>query len=141
MKRTIDFLEEVKALHSLTSDYQLAKFLGVTRSCVSKLQSGRDYLGEETAIKVSKALKIDAGYVIACSHVERAKNEEIRATWRSVVEKLGSVAATVIIGIAAYTLPVLPAHAVSSLLPNNVYYVKSRRRNAKRTLLDQIRNF
>lgn len=124
MQTTIGFLEAVKARHGLTSDYQLAKFLGVTRSCISKLQSGRDPMGEKTALKVANALEIDAGYVLACAHLEGAKGEEIKSTWRGIVEKLGGVAATVVLGIAAYTLPLPPAHAGSSLMPHAVYYVK-----------------
>lgn len=141
MNTTCDFLDAVKTKRGIDSDYALAKILKVTGSCISNYRSKRSYLDDKMALKVAEALEIDAGYVIACSHVERAKNEEIRQTWRGIVEKLGSVAATVILGIAAYTLPVAPAHAGTSLLPEDVYYVKSRRRNAKRTLLDQIRNF
>lgn len=136
MQRTIDFLDAVKARHSLVSDYQLAPFLGVTRSCVSRMRVGKDYLGEKTALRVAEALEIEWSYVVACANAERAKDPLMKAKWASMAEKVASMAATVILGIAAYTMPLPQAQASTSLVPVNVYYVKSRRRNAKRTLLD-----
>lgn len=101
MRTTIDFLNAIKAAHGLTSDYQLAKFLGLTQSSISLSMSGRTYLGDETAIKVAEALKIDPAIVMASVHYERAKKEQEKAVWRGILERLGGIAATVLIGIFA----------------------------------------
>lgn len=102
MKTTIDFLNAVKAAKNLTSDYQLAKFLGLTQSSISLSMSGRTYLGDESAIKVAEALKIDPAQVIASVHYERAKKEEEKAVWRGILERLGGVAAALFIGVALF---------------------------------------
>jgi transcriptional regulator with XRE-family HTH domain len=102
MKTTIDFLNAVKAAQGLTSDYQLAKFLGITASSISLSMSGRTFLGDETAIKVADSLKIDPAQVIASVHYERAKKAEEKAVWKGILERLGGIAAALFIGVALY---------------------------------------
>lgn len=82
MQSTHEFLQAVKARHSVKSDYALAPLLGVTRASISRLQSGKDFMGDSTAIKVAKLLEIDARYVLACTHAERAKEETEKAVWQ-----------------------------------------------------------
>lgn len=104
MKTTIDFLNAVKTVRELTSDYQLAKFLGVTASSISLSMSGRTYLGDETAIKVADALEIDPAQVIASVHYERAKKAEEKAVWKEILERLGGIAAALFIGVALFQI-------------------------------------
>lgn len=124
MNTTLQFLDAVKLKHGIESDYGLAKLLGVGGSCIGNYRSKRSYLDDKMALKVAEALGIDWAYVAACANSERAKDAGMKAKWAGLAEKIGSMAATVILGIAAYTLPLPPAHAGSSLMPHAVYYVK-----------------
>lgn len=129
MKTTIDFLNAVKASQGLTSDYQLAKFLGVTASSISLSMSGRTYLGDEMALKVAEVLKIDPAQIVASVHYERAKKAEEKAVWKGILERLGGIAASVFIGLALwYFAPEAsadPALFLAGLIgAENIHYTK-----------------
>lgn len=87
MATTIDFLDAVKARKHVVSDYALAPVLGITRAQVSRLRNGKDYFGDSTAIQVARLLEIEPGYVAACAHAERAKSEDEKALWTSVLRR------------------------------------------------------
>lgn len=101
MQTTIDFLKAVKAAQGLTSDYQLAKFLGITQQSVSLLMLGKTFLGDETAIKVADCLKIYPALVLANIHAERAKGEVEKRVWTDLVKRLGGIAAALVLAICA----------------------------------------
>lgn len=124
MNTSTQYIDAVKSKTGAASDYQLAKILGITQQAVSSLRVKRTFIGDETAIKVAELLEIDPGIVIAAVHAERAKSEAERNAWRSMFEKLGGVAAGLVIGLSAVSPS--PAQAVEQA--NSVYYVKSRRR-------------
>lgn len=124
MNTTQQYLDAVKAKHGAASDYALSKVLGVSHQQITNYRRKGYGLGNETAIKVAELLEIDPGIVIAAVHAERAKSEAERNAWRSMFEKLGGVAAGLVIGLSAVSPS--PAQAVEQA--NSVYYVKSRRR-------------
>lgn len=124
MKTTIDFLEAVKSKRGGISDYALAKVLGVSQQLISKYRTRMIFLGDPVALRVAELLEIDAGYVMACVHQERAKTESERAAWSSIVERLGGLAASVVVGVALFGSPA-PAQASPSVTGDNLYYVKS----------------
>lgn len=103
MKTTTEFLEGVKATYGLTSDYKLAKFLGISTASISRLMQKKDFLGDENAIKVANLLKIAPAYVLSCVHFERAKKAEEKAVWQSIIEKFGGLAASVLLGVALFS--------------------------------------
>ena len=86
MTTTIDFMEALKARHSLASDYAIAKKLGITCSAVSKWRNQQDFLGDATSIKVAKLLDIDPAYVVACAHAERARSEDEKSIWQGIAD-------------------------------------------------------
>lgn len=103
MKNSIAFLEAVKAANGLTSDYQLSKFLGVTAQSISLNMLGKTFLGDETAIKVAVALKIDPAIILAAVHFERAKKAHEKAVWKGIFDRLGGLAASVLLGVALFS--------------------------------------
>lgn len=105
MNTTPEFMDAVKAKLSLPSDYTLAPVLGITRSSISKLRNGKDAFGDATAMRVAELLGIDAGFVIACAHRERAKTEAEKAVWTSMLEKLGGLAAALLLAPALMMAP------------------------------------
>lgn len=87
MNTTIDFLDAVKARAGVASDYALAPVLGVTRQQVSRFRNKVDYLGDPTAIQVARLLNIEPGYVVASAHAERAKSEDEKLLWKSILQR------------------------------------------------------
>lgn len=99
MNTTNDFLDAVKAKTGAASDYRLAKNLEISTSRIANYRSGYSKLDDEIAMKVARILEIDAGIVLAAVHSERAKSDAEKAVWKSVFEKLGGIAAAVVVGI------------------------------------------
>jgi len=132
MKNTQDLLDALKAKTGAPSDYALHKTLGVTKQAISRYRTGLDSFSDEMALKVASILEMEPYLVLAICHADRAKTEPEKAAWRAAFEKLGGMAAAVVLGIAmqsptpAQAAPVLDSSA--SNFPNSVYYVKSRRR-------------
>lgn len=121
MKTTIEFLDGLKAKYGLNSDYALWKKSGISQQSLSNYRLGKTHFDDSTAIRVAKLLEIDPAIVVSAVHAERAKSDPEKAVWREIFEKLGGVAASVVIGIAAFTLPVQNVDVGSG---NSVYYVK-----------------
>jgi transcriptional regulator with XRE-family HTH domain len=88
--QTIDFLNELKAVYGLTSDYQLAKKLQLTTSAITNYRSGRNFLNDEMALKVADLLDVDPLIVMACVHAERysrAGSADVFNFWADVAER------------------------------------------------------
>lgn len=101
MTKTVDLLDALKARHNLTSDYQLAKFLGVKQSTISNYRTGRTCLDDEMALRVADALSVNPLYVIAVAHAERADrqaNEQVQSLWEAIAKKAAGAAVSVLLG-------------------------------------------
>lgn len=110
--RTLDLIDALKRHHDISSDYAAAQALGITRSELSKYRHGKAYLGDETAVKVADMLGMDAGYVMACMHAERASNPDVRTRWQGVAERLKAAGlAAVMAFLALVGVGVAPAPA------------------------------
>lgn len=131
MTTTVEFLDAIKARHGLPSDYALAAKLGTTRSCISNYRSRRSHLDDSTAIHVANLLEMEAGYVMACAHAERAKSDAERTAWKSIMQKLGGAAALVLIGLGGLSAP-SPAHAAPVQATDGLC-IMSNRRKGRRT--------
>ena len=105
MKTTCHFLDAIKSRYNLPSDYAAAGKLGITRSAVSSYRKGKSFFDDHTALTVATLLEIDPGIVLACAHAERARNDAERSAWTSILEKLGGVAASVLIGLGGLSAP------------------------------------
>jgi transcriptional regulator with XRE-family HTH domain len=106
MRTTRDWLAAVKAKHGMTSDYQLSKALHVTRSAVSKAQSGRQYMDDSTAIRVAELLEIDPLEVISSVNAERAKEPRERELWeRAAAAFRGTASALFLSALALAGVP------------------------------------
>ena len=88
--KTADYLDAVKRKLDLPSDYALAKTLSLSRSAVSLLQSGKNGMSDETAIKIAEILQIPVAKVLLESHIERSKAPEVRAAWTGMMEKFSA---------------------------------------------------
>lgn len=68
---TADFLNDIQAAYGLTSDYQLAKKLGVTPQSIANYRHGRSFFSDEVALKVAHLLELDPLMILACANADR----------------------------------------------------------------------
>lgn len=85
---TLELLEAVKERRGITSDYALAKVLGITQSAASSYRTGRSRIDDNVALTVAEILQMHPLQVIAVANFERAKTPEQKARWRDVLEKI-----------------------------------------------------
>lgn len=84
MKTTGDYLDAVKTVLKLPSDYALAKYWGVSKQDVSSYRAGNRTLGEDRALAVAAILKIDPAEVLIASNAERAKTDQAKQVWNDI---------------------------------------------------------
>jgi hypothetical protein len=93
-----DFLDQVKKKHGLTSDYQLAKFLGWNQQRITKIRGGASF-DDDASAQIADILSIDAGYVAACMSAQRAQSDLARKMWEKAAATLaGSTIAGLLVG-------------------------------------------
>ncbi len=100
--KTTEFLDAVRARHGLTSDYQLARFLGVKQPTVSRYRTGGGSFDEAMCLKIARALELEPGYVLAAIAAERAKPAEVKAAWSALAKRLAAA-----VGAAAIAIPAI----------------------------------
>jgi predicted transcriptional regulator len=136
MQTTNQILDAIKIKHGLTSDYQLARLMGTSEGGISNYRNGRSHLDNQKAMKAAELLGQDAGAIFALVNAERAKTEQERAVWAEIFEKLGGIAASVLLAIGAATLPAPNAYAgaVSGAATDSTMYImlNGKRRKKKR---------
>ncbi|MBL8433666.1 MAG: hypothetical protein JNL99_01900 [Zoogloea sp.] len=125
--RTPEILDAIKRTQGVESDYAVAKLLGVTRSAVSKYRLGGSHLDDATAIKAAALAGLNPGFVIACAHRERAKTAEEKAVWTSMLERLGGLAAALLLAPALFMAgdaraEVSPGSAYASQIQESVIF-------------------
>jgi transcriptional regulator with XRE-family HTH domain len=86
-----------KIIDQLTSDYQLAKFLGVRQQTVSNYRNRKSGLDETMALKIADALGVDPAHVLTCVAAERAKDAAVKKAWQRAA---AATAAAVLIALA-----------------------------------------
>lgn len=83
---TLEFLEAVKVKRGITSDYALAKALGITQQAMSSYRSGNSIMNDDVCLSVAAALDLAPIFVIAQANAERTKNPETKARWMGLME-------------------------------------------------------
>lgn len=124
LNTSIEFLDAVKIKHGIVSDYRLAKILNVSQPCVSRYRLKQSTLDDAICIKVAKLLEVEPATILAAVHAERAKTEAEKSAWKLIYEKLGGIAASLLIGTLLYSSAPTPSQAAGLQLPRDVYYVK-----------------
>jgi len=143
MKSTKQFLNAVKAKTGAASDYALAKELDTSKQNISNYLGKDRPMSDDIALKVASILEIDPYIVLAAVHAEHAKTEAEKSAWNTLFERLGGVAASVVIAttLFGHSAPVKASEQVVS--HKNVYYVKSRKRkkppfNPLKVMIEQL---
>jgi hypothetical protein len=88
--KAIDWVERAKLAQGWESDYRAAQELGITRSAMSLIRSGKTRtLGEDASLNVAAALGVDAFIVLTDQAAESAKSDKARSAWRASLARLG----------------------------------------------------
>lgn len=125
MKTTIEFLDAVMKKNGITSDNQLANFLGCTRSTISGYRHKKTYFDDSIAMKVADSLDIDPVHVFACAHAERERDSKIKKVWERFATLTAGLAVLVILSVTVPTAGHESALFAAFTASHPVYYVKS----------------
>ncbi len=133
MRNTIEVLEALKAKTGAPSDYALHKILGVTRQAISVYRSGNGSFSDEMALKVASILEVEPCLILAIAYADRTANTEVKAVWKTVLERVSGVAAMCLLatGICATGLSNEAVASESGHSKDNIHYAKSRNRNRR----------
>lgn len=104
MTVTQKWLDAARAARGFTSDYQLAKALGVTTQRISNYrgveQRGMD---DDLAVKVAELAEAPAARVLAELRAEKSTSDATRAVWLQVARNAGRIAACLaVVGLAMH---------------------------------------
>lgn len=118
MHTTLQLLDAAKANSGLSSDYKLGIVLGLTSdSAVTNYRKGRSHPDDKIGRRLADLAGLDEGYVLACLHAERAKDDESRQVWQRIAKRLESVAASLlavlVLGVGLIVSPDASAMAKS----------------------------
>jgi transcriptional regulator with XRE-family HTH domain len=105
MKTTKDYLNAVKAKTGAVSDYALAQKLGTSKQLISLYMQKHKPMGDEIALKVAEILEIDESEVLISAHIERTQSETVKNAYKSIFERLGGIAASVVVSSALLISP------------------------------------
>lgn len=83
-----DWIDRVKTQAGITSDYGVAKALGLSRTTVSKYRSTTPTLDEDTALRVAEALGEAPEAVLLDQYAERTKSPAVRAALLAAAQRL-----------------------------------------------------
>lgn len=102
MHSTHQLLDAAKARAGLQSDYKLGIALGLTSdSAVTHYRKGRSHPDDKTGRRLADLAGLDEGYVLACLHAERAKDEDSRQAWQRIAKRLEGIAAALLLAVLA----------------------------------------
>lgn len=86
---TLDYLARLRAKYDVSSDYAIAKLLGISKQAVGRYSKGDGGFDDEVARRVANLLEIHPGIVVLDMHRERAAradNDEVRRLWEEIQE-------------------------------------------------------
>lgn len=103
MLTTQELLDLAKLHSKLASDYKLGIALGLGTSAISNYRHGRSKPDDQVGADLAKLAGLDAGYVLACLHAERAKDSAARTVWESVAQRLATTAAAAALVVVIFS--------------------------------------
>jgi len=100
MSKTTEYLDEVKRAKGLTSNYALAKWLGIAEQDISRCYQGKKHGDEYICTRIALALGKEPIHVMAEIRAEAEKNKSKREFWLNFL----SHAAVVIVLVTGLVL-------------------------------------
>ncbi len=81
---TREYLNEVMRVKGISSDYALAKVLGVGKQTISGYRNKNTTMHNDVAVKVAEALGLHPGIVLIDMQAERTKDPAMRTLWEGI---------------------------------------------------------
>lgn len=110
MNRQAELLDKTREAVKSPSDMALAAKLDVSRQVLNQWRNGSRPLPHERIAQLCALAHLDAGAWVAAIHVERAEDRAEKAMWKSVLDRLGPVAAAVGLVVVGLGLSGAPVH-------------------------------
>ncbi len=111
----IELLEKAKNRANITSDYALAKVIGVHTGTVANWKKGKQHPSNEEAVKLATLAGLDEMQVIAEIELRTANSEKKKEFWKNYIESRG-VAACLSLTALGIALVLTPEPASASVL-------------------------
>lgn len=86
--KAVEWVDRVKSVKGIESDYKAAQVLGITRGGMSQIRNGGSHtLNEETALKVAQVLSINPAGILLDQAAERIKDTAARSALLREVDR------------------------------------------------------
>jgi len=86
-----DLLDEVRKAKSFSSDYALAKYLGVLPQTISNYRHERTQMSDEIAVAMAALIDRAPAPILAQLASERAKSPDVAKVWRDAAKVLAKM--------------------------------------------------
>jgi hypothetical protein len=83
--KSYDYINEVKRIKGLDTDYKVAKLLNCGQNKITQYKNGTT-MDNETARQIAEIINIPVFEVIANMEVQRAKDAGIKKTWERLAK-------------------------------------------------------
>lgn len=83
---TLQYIEEVKRINGLDTDYKAAKLLGWRQTKISNYRNGQT-MDNRTARQIAQTVNVSVWKVIADMETERAKDEDEKKAWKMLAKR------------------------------------------------------
>ena len=84
-------LDRIRSRHNLKSDYAVSKLLDSSTQLIANWRHGRALPDERRCQKLAELAGLDADVLIAQMNAQRAKDDDSRAIWQRIAERLQMV--------------------------------------------------
>lgn len=111
----IDLIKEAKNRANLSSDYALAKVMGIERQIISQWKSGKRHPSNLEAIQLATLAGLDEMRVIAEIELRTANSAKKKEFWKHYIESRG-ITACVTMTALAVAIIATPEPANASIL-------------------------
>jgi hypothetical protein len=115
-----NLLDKAKVIHSLSSDYKLAKALGVHLSALTSYRKEKTLPNTQVLAKICLLTGDDLPVVVAEIEKLRANDAEVKAIWGTIAERLRSGAISAV--FAVFVLGFLPNGNNALAAPNGSFF-------------------
>ncbi len=115
-----EIIEKAKLRANITSDYALAKVLGIERQVVSDWKKNKRHPSVDEAVKLATLAGIEEIRVIAEIEMRTTKNEKKKEFWKHFIENRGLTATLGLIALGV-TIMVAPEPAQAGVLQMQNY--------------------
>src|SRR5258706_7198057 len=91
-RTTVWYLDRVKNVLALSSDYGAAKALTVTKQSISRYRNYGGTFDDAVALRVASILRMPFEKLIADREWERATKPELKDAWRRIAQRAAALA-------------------------------------------------